>query len=414
MSRHDAESLYLRQQYRGDVWHWCVPRWDLAEIMVCITHSNLIVKLLEQHANDSPPFPLDDAISAARQKWGDAPRDIIYALVDEDWLERNLRSALSRPNMNDFFRDICKAESFNINICPTATVVSTYRKDTILKKNAVTVEFTSPYIASRVQRALDTLWGVTRPEGSAFVIFAQERGEGVSFVGWAFERYCIDQLSNAGPSPFTVCGETTQVTSEIGTIYTCALQTPPTPSSLLSKLRSKLRGSSKLDPPAPTSLLPITFGYHVLDDRKLYLPEKSNFPLLDAFYVRLSGKRCTVVVLQFTNSTCHKGSPKGYDFLVSLKESFQLQLQNRFISDVPMDKKRRRIREVGFEYRLVVPLSSTSDSDAPTRSVSWHMPADMPEAIKGPVFVQFLPVELPVIDRVEDESSFVINKQIEA
>ncbi|KAF7419423.1 hypothetical protein PC9H_002013 [Pleurotus ostreatus] len=98
-----------------------------------------------------------------------------------------------------------------------------------------------------------------------------------------------------------------------------------------------------------------------------------------------------------TISFTHKGSVKGFTFLGRLKDWLRSLVDKRI---GPADKRQKLpARRISFSYRLVVPRP-TGDNV----TFTWSFPGQFPASIVGPVSIQPVSSQLPVLSTIEDES----------
>ncbi|KAF9488798.1 hypothetical protein BDN71DRAFT_1456902 [Pleurotus eryngii] len=349
-----------------------VARWSRQELSHAV---KLAARLPEQSDSER-----DLSINKAVSKWGWAPRDVIKYLQGQDKeLEDDLTDTLGTLTSSQLFlrlKDPRGRSENKLSHILTSTYASAIMEDTTV------LDFKSLYIAHRVRQQLDILH---RDDTLKFIGHCCEHTESTALAGWAFENFVLEALTNADHND---------------DLFT---PIPAAPSPLSSSTWSSTVSSTLLTPGHPTALMRARFDKTLkevtLDGTKLYLPSQSNFPLLDAFYLVVDNDlRCVeVVVLQMTISLTHKGSVKGFAFLERLKDWLQSLTDKRI---GPADKRQKLTAwRISFSYRLVVPRP-TGDNV----TFTWSFPGQFPASIAGPVSIQPVSSQLPVLSTEEDES----------
>ncbi|KAF9490254.1 hypothetical protein BDN71DRAFT_1454553 [Pleurotus eryngii] len=354
-----------------------VARWSRQELSHAV---KLAARLPEQSDSER-----DLSINKAVSKWGWAPRDIIKYLQGQDKeLEDDLTDALGALTSSQLFLRLKdrQGNSYNelshilISSYASASYASATMEDTIV------LDFKSLYIAHRVRQQLDILH---RDDTLRFIGHCREHRESTALAGWAFENFVLEALTNSDHND---------------DLFT---PIPAAPSPLSSSSWSSTVSSTSSTPEHSTALMRVRFDKTLqdvaLDGTKLYLPSQSNFPLLDAFYLVVDNDlRCVeVVVLQMTISLTHKGSVKGFAFLERLKDWLQSLTDKRI---GPADKRQKLTAwRISFSYRLVVPRPTEDNV-----TFTWSFPGQFPASIAGPVSIQPVSSQLPVLSTEEDES----------
>ncbi|KAJ8487684.1 hypothetical protein ONZ45_g14237 [Pleurotus djamor] len=409
------------EKVRGQV--WCVARWSRAELFQTLLLDPVISKMFqgdEDTIDESFDARLDDAI----RKWGWAPRDLARALSCPESFRRELEASLSswalssRLTPKSLLTALYRAHMFDTQDDAWHAIISTYHLSTAPansmggRRDEVSVDFTSPYIRSIVMRTLHRL-GTEDLEG--YVEYLNDplfngsscNTQGDSLAGWVFEASVVDMLctANRGGNLHLHSPVESTFDAQNHWVYTVPSSTIPPP-------------QSPADPePTPAFRSPMTIVYYdkTLDTVKpeehiLYLPQQRNFPLLDAFYLEKDeAGQVTVVILQMTVFATHISSSNGFTFLRSLKTHLQTWPPT-CLSNGTCPPRQKINLEVSFKYYLVLPDprrgNLTSGSE---HTVTWKPPGKFPEEIQGPVFIQYVPVKVPLFDTSEDESYFDID-----
>ncbi|KAF9493729.1 hypothetical protein BDN71DRAFT_1449988 [Pleurotus eryngii] len=355
-----------------------VARWSRQELSHAVKLA-IEVPMQSDHERD---FSINKAVS----KWGWAPRDIIKYLQGQDKeLEDDLTDALGTLTSSQLFLRLKDPRGNSKNEL-SHILTSTYASATM--EDTTVLDFKSLYIAHRVRQQLDILH---RDDTLKFIGHYREHTESTALAGWVFENFVIEALTDAGHN------------DDLFTPIPAAL------SPLSSSTWSSTVSSTSLTPGHPTALMRARFDKTLkevtLDGTKLYLPSQSNFPLLDAFYLVVDNElRCVeVVVLQMTISLTHKGSVKGFAFLERLKDWLQSLADKR---TGPADKRQKLTAwRISFSYRLVVPRP-TGDNV----TFTWSFPGKFPASIAGPVSIQPVSSQLPVLSTMEEEDESLLDE----